>query len=626
MDTGDETGAVITSVMDSVPSQEPTSIPYGVKLNDKNFTLWSQIVSMFVSSRGKNGYLTGATKQPTEDSDPTPTAKDIWDAVKHRYYEGADKSILYDLSRKAMETKQAGRPVATFFSDLTIIWQELDYRKPITFNQADIIKIRKAEIDEERVYLFLAGLDDSYDSVRGEILRSTPLPGPEMVFSIVRREEQRRSTMINQVVSPQIAMTVNKFGNFSQRFSLQNTGGKCTCCGNGKHTVENCFKKNGYPGWWNTRSKTEKGKGKADICSTEMTTSTTATPIVDELPSIIDHHVPKELGNIGLALIVANSNKDHSWILDYGATNHMTFEASILKDVCPPDCSTVYNANGVPYPVTGAGRDLSNGKIIGCGCKPSDLNCETCILAKSHRTTYPDSFNRRLVPCALVHSDVWGPCRITSNSGFRWFVLFVDDCTRMTWIYLMRNKSDVAGYFQEHGLIHETTCPSTPQQNGVAERNNRQLLEITRACLIGANMRPHFWEESITNAVYLLNRVPTSVLKFQTPLDKLASFVAIPSQLKLPPRVFGCVVYVHIKKHLRCKLDPCALMCVFVGYHPFQKGYMCYHPLSYKFYVSMDVTFSEHEKFYSTYDPSSPLQGENNIEDLNWINLFPTNC
>ncbi|XP_026436064.1 uncharacterized protein LOC113333919 [Papaver somniferum] len=226
-----------------------------------------------------------------------PTAKDVWDAVKHRYYEGVDKSILYDLSRKAMATKQTGRPVATFFSDLTTIWQELDYRKSITFTQADVIKIRKAEIDEERVYLFLAGLDDSYGSVREEILRSASLPGPEMVFSVVRREKQHRSAMMNQFVSPQIAMTVNKFGNFSQQSSSQNTGGKCTYCGNGKHTVENCFKKNGYPEWWNTRSKTKKGKGKAAIYSTEMTTSTTTTPIVDELPSVIDHLVPKESGS-----------------------------------------------------------------------------------------------------------------------------------------------------------------------------------------------------------------------------------------------------------------------------------------------------------------------------------------
>lgn len=81
-------------------------------------------------------------------------------------------------------------------------------------------------------------------------------------------------------------------------------------------------------------------------------------------------------------------------------------------------------------------------------CKLSDFKCDTCVLVKSHRTTYPDSFSRRYVPFDLVHSDVWGPSRITSTSGFRWFVIFIDDCTRMTWRYLMKYKSDGADRFR----------------------------------------------------------------------------------------------------------------------------------------------------------------------------------
>ena len=91
------------------------------------------------------------------------------------------------------------------------------------------------------------------------------------------------------------------------------------------------------------------------------------------------------------------------------------------------------------------------------------------------------------------------------------------------------------GYFKEHEILYETTCVDTPQQNGVAVRKNRQLLEITCASLISANMKPQWWEEAITTAIHLLNRVPTRVLQFQTPLDKLASFVDIPSSLTIPP-------------------------------------------------------------------------------------------
>ena len=182
------------------------------------------------------------------------------------------------------------------------------------------------------------------------------------------------------------------------------------------------------------------------------------------------------------------------------------------------------------------------------------------------------------------------------------------------------------GYFKDHGILHKTTCVDTPQQNGVAERKNKQILEITRASLISANMKPHWWEEAITIVVYLLNRVLTSVLNFQTPSDKLATYMDIPSHLTIPPRVFGCVAFVNLQKHLRTKLNPCALKCVFMGYHQFQKGYCCYHPTTRKFYVSMDVTFSEHEMFYAPSILHSHLPGESHgVEEVNWLKLFPDN-
>jgi hypothetical protein len=115
------------------------------------------------------------------------------------------------------------------------------------------------------------------------------------------------------------------------------------------------------------------------------------------------------------------------------------------------------------------------------------------------------SLNKSIVLFTLVHSDVRHPSSISIVSGVRWFVIFVDDCTRMTWLYLMKNKDEVflifqsfhamiqtqfsaklrfirsenggeyvnqhfRTYFDHHGLIQETSCPQTPQQNGVAER------------------------------------------------------------------------------------------------------------------------------------------------------------
>lgn len=214
----------------------------------------------------------------------------------------------------------------------------------------------------------------------------------------------------------------------------------------------------------------------------------------------------------------------------------------------------------------------------------SDLKCDICILAKSHRATYPLSTNKSNSPFALIHSDVWGPSPVAHISGIRWFVIFVDDCTRMTWLYLMKHKDEVfnifttfhamintqygatikvlrsdnggeyvntqlKAYFTQHGLIHETSCAQTPQQNGVAERKNRHILETARALLLGASMPQSFWTDAVSTAVHLLNRMPSKVLSFKTPLQCLSAHVTLPNVLMLSPRVFGCVAYVLILVH-----------------------------------------------------------------------------
>ena len=111
-------------------------------------------------------------------------------------------------------------------------------------------------------------------------------------------------------------------------------------------------------------------------------------------------------------------------------------------------------------------------------------------------------------------------------------------------------------------MLHQTTCPNTPQQNGVAERKHRILLEITRALMIESHVPVHFWLGAIATATYLINCLPTKALDFQTPRDTLSSHVPSFSSHSLPPRVFGCVVYVHLSKQARNKFEPQAVKCV----------------------------------------------------------------
>ena len=147
-------------------------------------------------------------------------------------------------------------------------------------------------------------------------------------------------------------------------------------------------------------------------------------------------------------------------------------------------------------------------------------------------------------------------------------------------------------YLQENGIIYQSSCVDTPQQNGVIEQKNRHILEVARALMFTSHMPSQFWGDSILTATYLINRMPSQVLSFVTPLQKFQKFFPH-SRLDahLPLHVFGSTMFVHTHGPKRNKFDPKALKCVFLGYSSTQKGYKCYDPISQKLYVSLHVTF-----------------------------------
>jgi hypothetical protein len=136
----------------------------------------------------------------------------------------------------------------------------------------------------------------------------------------------------------------------------------------------------------------------------------------------------------------------------------------------------------------------------------------------------------------------------------------------------------------------------------------------------------NYWDHAISAAVYLINRMLSSVLNFQTPLQTLSSYITLPSILNLPPKVFGCVAFVHIQKKQRSKLKPCVERCVFIGYGQNQKGYKCLNPVSKKLFVTMDVTFIKMESFFKgtmNHSQGETLCENDKCENDNWSQTGP---
>lgn len=263
----------------------------------------------------------------------------------------------------------------------------------------------------------------------------------------------------------------------------------------------------------------------------------------------------------------------------------------------------------------------------------SSLECESCQLGKQIRNSFPKRVNNRATcPFELVHSDIWGPSQVSTTMGFHYFVIFIDDYSRCTWVYLMKNRSELFSIFQKFhaeiqnqfstsikvlrsdngreylstsfsnflsskGITHQTSCAYTPQQNGVAERKNRHLIETTRTLLIHHNVPLHFWGDALLTACYLINRMPSSVLQGQSPYSILFQGE---DPYHLPLRVFGCTCFVHDHTPGKDKLKPKSIKCVFLGYSRLQKGYKCYDPTTKKYHISADVTFFESSPYFSS--------------------------
>ena len=189
-----------------------------------------------------------------------------------------------------------------------------------------------------------------------------------------------------------------------------------------------------------------------------------------------------------------------------------------------------------------------------------------------------------------------------------YFVTFIDDYSRHAWVYPLKEKSEVFLCFKQfllmvenvssctvgtlcsdrggeymskefdaflasHGTKHQFTVPYTPQQNGVAERKKRSLMQMAR-CMVKSQLLPHaFWLEAVMCATYILNRCPTKALQSITPYE--AWHGKKPSIGHL--RVFGCLAYALVPMQQRRKLDDKALKCIFVGYSAESKGYKLYH-------------------------------------------------
>ena len=226
--------------------------------------------------------------------------------------------------------------------------------------------------------------------------------------------------------------------------------------------------------------------------------------------------------------------------------------------------------------------------------------CDTCHRAKQKRLCFPLSSSRTNRCFELLHMDIWGPLFVSSMYGHKYFLTIVDDFSRFTWLIPMVTKSEtkthienfiayvknqfesnvkiihtdngqefaMKSFFSSKGIIHQTTCVETPEQNGVAERKHQHILNVTRPLIFQANLPPIFWNFA-TLHVFFINCTLTPLLENKSPYEKLHAKSYDLTAL----RVFGCLCYSSTITSNRRSFDARAVSGVFLGFWPHTKGY-----------------------------------------------------
>lgn len=190
------------------------------------------------------------------------------------------------------------------------------------------------------------------------------------------------------------------------------------------------------------------------------------------------------------------------------------------------------------------------------------------------------------------------------SNGFSYSVVLTYAFSRYTWLYFLKKKSDVAvvfpqflaqaervlgcklkvlqtdgggefqalkGFLAQRGIGHKLTRPHTSEQDGLVERKHRQILECGLSMLAHASLQLAYWNEAFCNAVYLINRLPSSTLGVKSPHEVL--FNEKPDYMSL--KTFGCLCFPNLKPYNKHKLQFRSTPCILLGYSTYYKGYKC---------------------------------------------------
>ncbi|GJU77709.1 ribonuclease H-like domain-containing protein [Tanacetum coccineum] len=255
----------------------------------------------------------------------------------------------------------------------------------------------------------------------------------------------------------------------------------------------------------------------------------------------------------------------------------------------------------------------------------NDHTCVACHKGKQHKASCKAKLERLITePLHTLHMDLFGPTSVKSINHASYCLVITDDCTRFSWVFFLATKDETSGILQNFirqienqlnhrvkiirsdngtefknrdmlefcgnkGIKQEYSNARTPQQNGVAERMNRTLIEAARTMLADSLLPTTFWAEAVSTACYIFNRVRVTKPQNKTPYELLFGHKPIISYI----RPFGCHVTILDTLSVLGKFDGKSDEGFLVGYSLNSKAYRVYNLVTKRVEVNLHVNFLE---------------------------------
>ncbi|WJZ96954.1 hypothetical protein VitviT2T_015594 [Vitis vinifera] len=578
-------------------------------------------------------------------------AKSAWDMLTKRY-STTHGSMKYQLVVELHQLRQEpGQSINDYYDQLRFIWDQIDLSDPTWGCSKDAQQYASIR-NEFRLYEFLLSLHKDFEPIRGQLLNRSPAPSLDTAVNELVREEARLATLQAQNKLNILAITPStplieqpqQLGDFSGSSNRRKQTNKkfCNYCKRPGHTIETCYRRN------KSTAAVANTAPTPPTVSTSQSSGSTINLSSTELQEIIAQAV-RMVGNISFHCLICST-----WCIVQDSRTGQELGTG-------PRVGRMFPVNNLHLPPVAPVSVAA--ATIAVSSLPS-LALGILVLVMHHLLGYnrkqpalsfnnSDSISKSIFE--LIHSDVWGPSPVASIGGSRYFVVFIDDYSRYSWIFPMKSRSEILSIYSNfakmvetqfskriktfrsdnaleytqhafqallhsYGTIHHLTCPGTSQQNGRAERKLRHILDTVRALLLSAKIPAPFWGEASLHVVHAINRIPSTVIHNQTSYERL--FGSPPNYHHL--RSFGSACFVLVQPHEHNKLEPRSRLCCFLGYGETQKGYRCYDPVSHRLRVSRNVVFWEHRLFVELSHFRSSLTNSSVLEIFPDESLVPS--